>query len=148
MKVPEPRKLSSGKWFIQLRLGGESVSISDFDRKKCIREAQAIKAEYLAGKRGVKSKENGPEILTLNEIVDTYIKNKSNTLSPSTIRGYRSIQKNRFQDIMEKSPITIPDNEWQSIVNQEAALCSPKYIKNALELVMGLYLHSSLARYG
>ena len=141
MKVPEPRKLSSGKWFIQLRLGGESVSISDFDRKKCIREAQAIKAEYLAGKRVVKAKENGPEILTLNEIVDTYIKNKSNTLSPSTIRGYRSIQKNRFQDIMEKSPITIPDNEWQSIVNQEAALCSPKYIKNAWAFICTAVLH-------
>ena len=25
MKVPEPRKLKSGTWFLQMRLGGESV---------------------------------------------------------------------------------------------------------------------------
>lgn len=41
MKIPEPRKLSSGKWFIQLRLGGESISISNWDKTSCIREARA-----------------------------------------------------------------------------------------------------------
>ena len=101
VKVPEPRKLSSGKWFIQLRLGGESVSISDFDRKKCIREAQAIKAEYLAGKRLVQRCQ-GAERKTIYEEINTYIENKDNALSPATIRGYRSIQRNRFKSIMKK----------------------------------------------
>ena len=51
MKVPEPRKLPSGSWFIQLRLGGESIPVSSTSKQVCIKEAQAIKAEYLAGKR-------------------------------------------------------------------------------------------------
>ena len=28
MKVPAPRKLPSGSWFIQLRLGGESIPVT------------------------------------------------------------------------------------------------------------------------
>jgi integrase len=130
VKVPEPRKLSSGKWFIQLRLGGESVSISDFDRKKCIREAQAIKAEYLAGKRLVQRCQ-GAERKTIYEEINTYIENKDNALSPATIRGYRSIQRNRFKSIMEKTFQEIPEKDWQKIVNDEAALCAPKTLKNA-----------------
>ena len=51
MKLPEPRRLASGNYFIQLRLGGESISITESSRAACIREARAIKAEYLAGKR-------------------------------------------------------------------------------------------------
>jgi len=128
VKVPEPRKLSSGKWFIQLRLGGESVSISDFDRKKCIREAQAIKAEYLAGKRVIEKQPK--KLKTISQDIDSYIKNKDNALSPSTIRGYRSIQRNRFKSIMGKPFQEVQECDWQTIVNNEAALCAPKTLKN------------------
>ena len=89
MKVPEPRKLSSGKWFIQLRLGGESIPVSDYSK-----QAQLIKAGYLAGKRQ-KAAEQEPEVPTLQQAVDNYIAKRANTLSPSTIRGYRIIQRCR-----------------------------------------------------
>ena len=46
-------------------------------------------------------------------------------------RGYRIIQKNRFQPIMDRVPAKIKPGEWQSIVNDEAALCAPKTLKNA-----------------
>ena len=51
MKVPEPRKLKSGTWFIQMRLGGESVPVSAATRTECIRQAEKIKADYRNGKR-------------------------------------------------------------------------------------------------
>lgn len=76
MKLPEPRKLPSGNYFIQLRLGGESISITDPNRAACIREARAIKAEYLAGKRA----KAAPEAPTLTEAIDAYIEERSNTL--------------------------------------------------------------------
>lgn len=82
MKVPEPRKLSSGKWFIQLRLGGESISVSHFDKAKCIKEAQALKAEYLAGKR--KPAEPVVDSLTLKAVVERFIEHRTNILSPSS----------------------------------------------------------------
>lgn len=130
MKVPEPRKLSSGKWFIQLRLGGESISVSDYSKKECIKRAQLIKAEHLAGKRQ-QAEEPPPEAPTLREAVDSYIGKRSNTLSPSTIRGYRIIQRHRFQEEMPRRLDQIADSEWQGIINREAGTCSPKTLKNA-----------------
>ena len=94
-KGPEPRKLPSGSWNIQLRLGGESISITAPDKTSCIREAQAVKSEYLVGKRAAPPDE--PQAPTLTEAIDAYLEARSNTLSPLTIRGYRIIQKNRFQ---------------------------------------------------
>lgn len=129
MKVPEPRKLTSGKWFIQLRLGGQSVPISSYDKAACIREARAVKAEYLAGKRDVKAP--APAAPTLTAAIDAYIAAKSNTLSPSTIRGYRSMQRNNFKSTMPRRLDQIQPGEWQTIVNEEAARCSPKSLRNA-----------------
>ena len=46
MKVPEPRKLKSGTWFIQMRLGGESIPVSAPTRTECVKQAEKIKADY------------------------------------------------------------------------------------------------------
>lgn len=140
MKVPEPRKLSSGKWFIQLRLGGQSVPVSHFDKASCIREARAIKAEYQAGKRLPKEEKTD---LTLTAAIDAYIKAKSNTLSPSTIRGYRSIQRNNFKATMPRQLDQIKEKEWQLIVNDEAARCSPKSLRNAYFFIKTVVKHAT-----
>lgn len=139
MKIPEPRKLPSGNYFIQLRLGGESISVTDPSRTACIREARAIKAEYLAGKRA----KTAPEAPTLTEAIDAYIAQRSNTLSPLTIRGYRTIQKHRFQTTMPRRLDQIADEEWQGIVNTEAALCAPKTLKTAFAFVRGVVEHTT-----
>ena len=139
MKLPEPRRLSSGNYFIQLRLGGESISITESSRAACIREAQSIKAEYLAGKRS----KAAPKAPTLKEAIDAYIEARSNTLSPLTIRGYRTIQKHRFQTTIPRRLDQIEDSEWQGIVNAEAALCAPKTLKTAFSFVRGVVWHAT-----
>jgi integrase len=134
MKVPEPKKLPSGKWFIQLRLDGESISISDYSKKECVKKATLAKAEHLAEKK-TRLEEPTEEIKTiaktLPEAIDDYILQRTNTLSPGTIRGYRIIQKNRFKDIATRDLFSIKPEEWQGIVNIEAGTCSPKTLKNA-----------------
>jgi hypothetical protein len=99
MKVPKARKLPSGSWFIQLRLGGESISVTALTEKECTKQAQYIKAEYVAGKREYAENE-AVTLPTLTKAIDQYIEDRANTLSPLTVRGYRIIQKNRFQDYM------------------------------------------------
>lgn len=146
MKVPEARKLPSGTWFIQLRLGGESIPVTAGSERACVREAQAIKAEYLAGKRKPKEQEEEKGVITLTAAMDNYINSKSNTLSPSTIRGYRKNQKYRFQSIMNVDVEALAnkmEKERQIIVNDEAALCSPKYLKNAFGFLKGVIRYST-----
>lgn len=138
MKVPKAEKMSSGNWYIRLRLGGESINVTAPTEKACTREAAAIKAEYLAGKRtppDETAKEVSP---TLSEAIDKYISVRTNKLSPSTIRGYRMIQKNRFKALMGRRVDEIKPSEWDGIVNDEAALCSVKTLKNAYMFIRGV----------
>ena len=135
MKTPKPRKLPSGNWFIQLRLGGESIPVTAATAKDCTREAAAIKAEWLARKRLPEKPEEPEQEPTLTVSIDEYIKRKSRTLSPSTIRGYRAIQKHRFQTVMQRPVDSIQDSEWQGLINAEMALASPKTVVNAFKFL-------------
>ena len=131
MKTPEPRKLKSGNYFIQLRLNGVSVPVTAFSEKECRRQAQLIKAEYMAGKREIKA--NTP---TLTKAIDNYIERRKNTLSESTIAGYRRIQKNRFKSYMGVKLTDLRD--LQAMCDAEAKLCSPRTLKNGFRLVQSV----------
>lgn len=140
MVVPKPRRVSSGKWFIQMRLGGESITVTDRTEKACIRAAQLVKAEYLAGKRAAVEPDPDPEPapVTLTAAIDKYITARSNVLSPATIRGYRTIQKHRFSALMKKPVTEISRDAAQIAVNQERNLCSSKTLLNAWRFVSGV----------
>ena len=128
MKVPKAKKMSSGNYFIRLRLGGEEICITEPTEKECIRQAQFIKSEYMAGKR---QRKDDKEQVTLQQACQSFVETRKNALSPSTIRGYNYIIKNRFQSLMERNVSDITESDWIVAVNKEAAVCSPKTIKNA-----------------
>lgn len=125
MKVPKARKLPSGTWFIQLRLGGQSIPVTAPTEDKCTKAAQLIKAQYQAGQKSTTPKTD----LTLSDAIDKYIDRRKNTLSPSTIRGYRAVQRLHFPRQMSQ-PVT-RRHDWQAVVDAEAATYSPKTLKNA-----------------
>lgn len=129
MKVPEPRKMSSGNYYIQLRLGGVSIPVTAPTAAECKRQAALIKAEHQTGKRQI----TDTSTLTLRSAIKNYINSKSNVLSPATLRGYEIIMRNRFQSVMDKPIKNIKG--WQTIINNEALLCSSKTLKNAWGLV-------------
>lgn len=137
MVVPKPRKLPSGSWFIQLRLDGESVPVTAPTEKECTRMAALIKAEHRAGKR--QEKRSGD---TLGQIVEKYISSRSNTLSPSTIRGYYAIKRTRFSSVMDKPIRGIRD--WQIICNRESKLCSAKTLKNAWYFIVSALKYAGI----
>lgn len=133
MKVPTPRQLPSGSWYIQLRLGGESIPITTATRRECVSQAQIIKADYLAG-RSIKkiTLPPAPE-MTLRELIDAYIQKYKPVLSPSTVRGYCVIRDNRFQPHMATKLRDLPD--WQQLINEEAEKCAAKTLRNAWGLI-------------
>ena len=128
MKIPKPRRLPSGQWFIQLRLNGESISITRPTEKEAVREATLVKAQHLNN--------IAPAITpsaALYDVIDDYIVSRTSVLSPSTIRSYRAYQRTRFQSYMRKPVNTI---DWQRMINAEASGgASPKTVKNAWGLV-------------
>lgn len=126
MKVPKPTKLDSGNWFIRLRLGGESIPVTKPTKSECIKEAQVIKAEHLAGKRAPKAK---AEEMTIGALLDDYIAATKGTASPSTVRGYKSIRSNRFPNYIDK-PYNSIDN-WQQLINEETASVAAKTVKSS-----------------
>lgn len=133
MYVPEPRKLQCGTWFIQLRLGGQSIPVKASSRKGCIRAAELIKAEHRAGRRASVAKSE----LTLRQAIDRHIESRKNELSPATIRGYRTIQKCRFQKYMD-TPLT-EIRDWQAVYDSERDRLSPKTLWNSFALLKTVY---------
>ena len=126
MKVPSPKKLKSGTWFIQLRLGGESIYVTASTERECRRQAELIKAEHRSGKKPSSSS------LTLDAALQRYIRARENVLSPSTVRGYEFIRANRFKAYAQ---VPLRNINFQRMINDEAALCSPRTLKNSWTLV-------------
>lgn len=124
MKTPKPRKLPSGNWNIEIQIGGKRKSITAATRKECLNKAALLKAEYANGIVTA-----SVPAITLNKAINNYIDSRSNVLSPSTINGYRVIQRTRFSSVMERKISEI--RNWQTLVNNESRLVSAKTLKNA-----------------
>lgn len=129
IKVPTARQLPSGKWFVQLRIDGESISITRDKEDQAIAEALAIKKGILKAKKTPKTSP------TLYAAMDDYISQRENILSPSTIAGYKVIQRNRFKQLHKVRISEISATKWQKAVNAEAKTISAKTLKNSAMFV-------------
>lgn len=120
----KPRKLSSGKWFIQVQANGVRRSFSAPTRAEVMRKAMKYKAE---------PSEANTE--PLGAVIDRYIEAKRNVLSPSTITSYEMIRRRNFQDIMNVRVDKLTTEMLQVEVNVMAADKSPKSVRNAYGLI-------------
>ena len=125
IRVPEPKKTPSGRYRIQLRAEGESVT--EDTPALAVAKARAIRAGFIEQKKKTGAK------LSLGDAIDKYIDETDNLFSPATKRGYSIIRRNRFQTYMDVDIKTFTD--WQSMVNDEKKLCSTKTLHNAWGLV-------------
>lgn len=125
MKIPKPVQLPSGAWSVRIMLDGKRHCITRATEKEALAEAVALKT----GQKALRN--TSPRDKTLAQAIDEYINARRNILSPSTIRGYKIILENRFQSVMGKRIGSITPSQWQSIVNAEARLFSPKTLKNS-----------------
>ena len=124
MKIPKARQLSSGSWFIQLRIDGESISITKPTEKEAIAEAAAVKAGLVQIAKTPMSNR------TLTEAINAWISANENRLSPSTIRGYITCRDNGFQSLMRLKCSAITDKQIERAINQECRQYSAKTVVN------------------
>jgi integrase len=124
MKVPEPRKMPSGKWLIQIMVDGKRTSKS-FDT--------ASEARYWAAgiKTKMKEQERSPGRMSVSAAVDRYIESKSAILSPSTILGYKRIKANSMGAISTTPLGDLTREQVQRWINGLAREKSPKTVANA-----------------
>jgi integrase len=127
MKVPKAKQLPSGQWFCRVRVDGQDVCITRPTEKAAVAEAMAVKAGMQNAAK--------PENITFTKAIDKYIRDRDGILSPSTIRGYRTVQRNRFQNLMETPVAKLTFSNIQSAVNREAKEYSPKTVRNSFGLM-------------
>lgn len=110
MKLPTPRKQASGLYVINLKLNGKNVAVHGETQAECRRNATAIKADHLTGRVLV-----GRCNLTVTQAIDNYIESRTK-LSPSTVRGYKTIQKNVFTAVMSQK---LDEVNWQKAIDDD-----------------------------
>jgi integrase len=115
MKIPEPRKLPSGSWFIQLRIDGQSVPITETSADRATAKAMAIKSGLIKAKKK-------PSDKTLREACTEKIEGLRPLRSPSTIYGYEKIRDDRFQTLMDMKISCVTQKVLREAVSKECDL--------------------------
>lgn len=128
MKMPKAKQLPSGSWNCQVRIDGRAYSFTRETKKDAMQDAMAFKMGYTAE----------PSDLTLTMAIDRYIADRESILSPSTIAGYRVIQRNRFQELMKTKINKIDANRWQRSVNLQARTVSAKTLHSSAMFVQSV----------
>lgn len=124
IKTPTARRLPSGNWFVQLRIDGESISITRPTEREAVAEAMAIKEGV------IKNKSTPLGDKTLTQAIDLWIANNEHRLSPATVRGYVTCQKNGFQSLMRLPCSKITERTASTAINEECKHFSAKTVVN------------------
>ena len=125
MRLPNPKKLPSGQWFIQVMVDGTRKSRAFDTKDEALYWASGLKTKSIMDARG-------PRQLSVGDAVDRYIETKTVVLSPSTIAGYKKIRSNLMGDIEQCQLHDLTQDNVQRWVNHMVKDGkSPKTIANA-----------------
>jgi integrase len=144
--MAKPVKLPSGNWRIRVYSHTDDTgkkiykSFTDPDKKKVIKKAHEFQDSLEP--KGIDRE------MTIAKAVDSYINSKDGVISPSTIRGYRTIQRNNFNEInsIYASRFTSQDAQFfiKGLVYDGLA---PKTIKNIWALLQAALEQVTERRY-
>lgn len=124
-RYPRPRTLADGTLLGQLMVDGERVTVKASSEAEYRARIDGIRA-------GILERKAHPERRTLQSVLRAYIDKNDAVLSPSTLRGYEGIIRNRFKAYMDKP---VGKLDFQRMVNDEAKIVAPKTVYNAWALV-------------
>lgn len=133
IKVPAPRQLKSGKWNIELRAEGQSIT--EDTAEQCTAKAKAIRAGFIKAKDKV-------ENITLSEAITKWINSHQNRLKDKSIEQYEYIRDKRFEDLMSLKLCEITNEKIDAAFEKElgkksrkGGTLSHKTVNDALNLV-------------
>ena len=118
------RQLPSGSWTTQIQVNGKRKSITHKSKTECKRLAR----EYA-------SRRSDTPCEQLGSLIDNYIDDKRNVLSPSTVERYERIRKRHFQRLMVTPVDKLTSERVQSEINVMSAEYAPKTVRNAYGLI-------------
>lgn len=128
--MAKAKKLPSGSYRVQASKTIDGVLYRKSFTHPNRRQAELLAAEWVAS-MAVKI----PESITLKCAYEKYIEIKNSVLSPTTIRAYKSMQKNSLQKIMNFKIEDLTPALIQSEINQLSATAKPKYVRNVYGLL-------------
>ncbi len=128
-QIPKITQLPSGAYRCRLRYEQpdgtkKDISITGASRAVVEAKARALKAGLAEAPRG-----NGN--MTLKDAMIKYMAERSDVLSPSTIRGYDQIARCRFKGYINKPLSAFTSATCQRMVNDEAKRYAPKTVYNS-----------------
>lgn len=127
--MAKAKKLPSGNWRVNQYVGKDDAGKRIY---KSFTASTKKEAEYMAAEYALNQKlSDQPDKMTLEEAMERYIEMKNNVLSPSTLNGYKCIQRNSFLDIQQLALPNLSNNIIQRSINKEAARLSSKSVHNA-----------------
>lgn len=134
--APAARQLPSGAWTCRVRVGGQDISVTRPTKAEAQAEAMAIK-------HGLKAPDTPRVTMTLEAAYKAYIESRDGVLSPSTVAGYKRLERNTFQRLM---PMQLSAITSELIQREISAMTkskkSPKYIANAEGLLSSVLKQS------
>ena len=137
VKVPEPRQLPTGRYYMQLSVDGQRFNKTFDDRNAAIAWAKELKLRV----RQETKKSRGTK-LTVKQAVTRYIDSKDAVLSSTTTWNYRKDLKRNFDMIAGIALDELTQEQVQQWVGDLALRLSPKSVANSHGL-----LSATLAAY-
>ncbi len=126
--MAKAKKTPSGRWRVLLYTG------KDENGKRIYRSFTADsrrEAEFAASEYAATNHNDGdPSAMTVGEAIDKYIDSKRNIVSPSTLKGYLSIRRNRLAGLRDARLSSLTAETVQRAINFEASALSPKTVRN------------------
>ena len=129
------KKQKSGKWMCQVFTG---YTYKDGKRKREYKAFTADtkrEAEFLATQFLIKKEEEQTKSITVGEAISRYITTKESVLSPSTIKGYRQMEKIWYKDIADVLLGDLTRETLQIWISDLTKEHSPKSVNNAYSLL-------------
>lgn len=140
--MPTARKLPSGNWRVR------AYTHTDTDGKKHYKSFTAPtkkEAEYMAASYSADVQRYRRGALTVGEAVEEYIKFRSPTLSPATVRSYRYVLKNNIESIKHIRLNVLTREQVQQCINENTLSHAPKTVRNIYNVISPALMKHGIA---